>query len=144
MKPAVRQVDIVISRSPAETAAVARRIAATLPHGAIVALNGDLGAGKTVFARGLCEGLGCTADVVSPTFTLVHEYPSPEGLVVHADFYRLGSKADVEALGLDELFAGARCAIVEWAERYPELLPPDALVVSVRAISESEREIVLS
>ncbi len=104
--------------------AVARKLAAALRAGDVVALSGDLGAGKTTFARALLRGLGWTGEVPSPTFTLVQTYSTAPPLW-HVDLYRLDSAAEADALGLDE--ADEAVLVVEWPERLGERLPGDAL-----------------
>lgn len=97
-------------------AALARRIAFSLPRGALLVLTGPLGAGKTTFVKGLAQALGSEATVTSPTYALVHEYPTPEGTLVHVDAYRLPDADALLALGLDELRERARLTVVEWGE----------------------------
>lgn len=98
------------------TVALGRRLAAGLRPGDLLALHGELGAGKTCLVRGLAAGLGCDpAAVRSPTFVLHHVYPSPRATLHHLDLYRLGDGADVSVLDLDGLLAGGIVA-VEWAE----------------------------
>lgn len=102
----------------------------------VVALSGDLGAGKTTFTQGVAAGMGIDAAITSPTFTLVNEYETPEGLwLLHMDSYRLGESTDVATLeaaafGIDELME-TECAvlIIEWAERVRALLPDDTLFI---------------
>jgi len=118
------------------------RLVRTLPPGATVLLIGDLGAGKTTLAKGIVQGLGAaTADEVSsPTFTLIHEYGSPAA-VYHVDLYRLESARDAATLGLDELFDSPALVIVEWGERFPELMPRDRIEIRLRALGDDQREI---
>lgn len=119
--------ETVISPSPEWTEAYAARLAAQTPGGAVFALYGNLGAGKSVFARGFARGLGITEPVTSPTFALVQEYPCPGGrLFVHADMYRIGDPLEVAGTGLeDHLFALETITLVEWAERIEDCLIPD-------------------
>jgi tRNA threonylcarbamoyladenosine biosynthesis protein TsaE len=122
----------VITRSEGETEALARELATELSAGDVVYLVGDLGAGKTTFARGLAAGLGAVAsEVASPTFAILHEYASPGGAVVlrHLDLYRLADRAsDLEILGLPDAVAGAPVA-VEWpGEAIRAALPPTVRV----------------
>jgi tRNA threonylcarbamoyladenosine biosynthesis protein TsaE len=99
---------------------------------ALVVLHGDLGAGKTTLVQAICRGLGVTEPVTSPTFALIHEYPSPAGRVVHCDLYRLESPRDVAALGLDDLLADpAVIMLVEWPDRAGALLPQATLSVTL-------------
>lgn len=115
--------------TPAETLAAGRALAAGLRAGDVLALVGPLGAGKTQFVKGLAAGLGLDAEgVTSPTFTLLHEYRRPGARLplCHFDFYRLETAAEAAALGLEEIFDGDGVTAVEWADRFPELLPPGA------------------
>lgn len=120
----------VESRSPEETLAWGRRLGRLAEPGDFFALVGPIGAGKSVFARGLLEGLGVEADRGSPTFTLVHEYRGRLP-ACHLDLYRLGTDAAREDLGYDELFHGDGVTLVEWAELARELWPPDHLEVRI-------------
>ena len=115
---------MTISHNPAETIAFARTLAATLRRGAVLALSGDLGAGKTHFVKGLAAGLGTTASVTSPTFTLLHEYPGGRLPLYHFDFYRLDDADEALRIGLDEYLDGDGACVIEWAEKFPALLPP--------------------
>jgi tRNA threonylcarbamoyladenosine biosynthesis protein TsaE len=123
------------SRSPAETRAAARSLAREVgPSGAVIALRGALGAGKTVFAKGLAEGLGLPSELLaSPTFTIAHELDAPGGLrLVHADLFRVESAVELEDAGwLDWLVPGTLLA-VEWADRWPAELPADRLEIELR------------
>lgn len=106
-----------------ETRAVGRELAAELAPDGILLLSGDLGAGKTVLAQGVAEGLGIAArEVQSPTFNLMREHRGPEGRLVHVDLYRLEPE-DVGALGLEERLAGPGIKVIEWAERLPFPVP---------------------
>jgi tRNA threonylcarbamoyladenosine biosynthesis protein TsaE len=127
--------------SEAETAAVARELAASLDAGAVVLLHGDLGAGKTVFVRGLAEGLGVEPDAVSsPTFTIVQEYRGGRLPLFHVDLYRLDDPREIEDLGLDEIAAGGVLAI-EWADKLPRPAR-DAVVVRI-ALDDDGRTIAM-
>jgi len=114
------------SNSVEATETFGRGLAKRLPGGTVVALEGDLGAGKTVLARGIARGLGVTAPVTSPTFTLVQEYPLPDNRwFFHLDLYRIRGSDDALAFGIEDyLFAPDAVAVVEWAERIQELLVP--------------------
>jgi tRNA threonylcarbamoyladenosine biosynthesis protein TsaE len=112
--------------SEQEAIAFGRELAAGLRSGSVVALIGGLGAGKTHVTKGIAAGLGFGGEVTSPTFTLVHEYTGP-GLrlpVFHFDFYRLDAAAEAVALGWDDYLEREGVCVVEWADRFPELLPP--------------------
>jgi len=113
-------------RSPADTARLAARLAPHLVVGDVIALAGDLGAGKTSFARGLLGALGHAGEVPSPTFTLVQVYDDLPISVWHVDLYRLAIADDLVELGLAEAMAGA-IVLIEWADRAAGLLPADRL-----------------
>ncbi|MEZ4631095.1 MAG: tRNA (adenosine(37)-N6)-threonylcarbamoyltransferase complex ATPase subunit type 1 TsaE [Deinococcales bacterium] len=98
---------------------MANKLIERLPKGSLLILSGDLGAGKTTLVRLMLEALGSDAKVSSPTYTLIHEYPSPQGVVVHIDAYRLGSERLLE-LALDDYLARARLVVVEWGEALRE------------------------
>lgn len=89
---------------------------AQLPHGTLVLLSGPLGVGKTTVTQMIAKALGSDAQVSSPTYTLVNEYPTPQGTLVHIDAYRLGDAMALEQLGLDEYLERGRLVIVEWGE----------------------------
>ena len=113
-------------RSPADTARLAARLAPHLGAGDVIALAGDLGAGKTSFARGLLGALGHSGEVPSPTFTLVQVYDDLPVPVWHVDLYRLAIADDLVELGIAEALAGA-IVLIEWADRAVRMLPPDRL-----------------
>lgn len=132
--------EIFTSRSEEDTKNFGREFSETLSGGNVVLLFGDLGAGKTVFVRGVCEAFGISG-VRSPSFTLINEYESPDGLlIIHADLYRLDPDG-VSATGLDE-YAGDDSAIlfVEWPERWPNP-PADSVRIYFESTSENERTI---
>jgi len=126
--------------SEQETISLGERLALELPARGLVLLIGNLGAGKTTLAKGIVSGLGAAAqeDVSSPTFTLIHEYG--EGRVYHIDLYRLDEPREVATLGLDELLERDALVLMEWGERFPQLLPPQRTEIRLRA-DEDEREI---
>ena len=128
------------TESDAETIEFGRRLAVELPARGVALLIGNLGAGKTTLAKGIVEGLGAALrdEVSSPTFTLIHEYG--EGRVYHIDLYRLDEARAVESLGLDELFERDALTLIEWGERFPELMPPDRTEIRIRALPDGARE----
>ena len=127
-----------------ETIELGRRIAATLPKRAVVLLIGNLGAGKTTLAKGIISGLGAAEpeDVASPTFTLIHEYG--EGRVYHIDLYRLERPEEVATLGLDEIFDREAVVLIEWGERFPQLLPDDRIEIRIESLNEDSRHIEIT
>jgi len=128
------------TQSEEETVALGESLAAELPPQAIVLLIGNLGAGKTTIAKGIVKGLNAAEpdEVSSPTFTLIHQYgPS----VYHVDLYRLESAAQLATLGLEELFDRRAVVLIEWGERFPELIPKDRVEVRLRTTGEHSREI---
>jgi tRNA threonylcarbamoyladenosine biosynthesis protein TsaE len=129
------------TRSEEETIALGRELARELPSGAVL-LIGNLGAGKTTLAKGIVEGRHAAAanEVSSPTFTLIHQYGG-ENPVYHVDLYRLDEVREVEKLGLDDLFASGALVLLEWAERFPSLLPRDRTEIRLRALPDESREI---
>ena len=127
--------------TPEETVEAGRALAARLGPGAAVALVGDLGAGKTHFVRGLAAGWGAhPGEAASPTFALLHEYAAPRGNVHHLDLYRAADLNEVWSAVHDELDHGSGLLVIEWADRFPELVPPDAVWVRIRHAGEGRRE----
>ena len=134
------------SFSENDTEHFAAELAGKLSPGSIVTLQGDLGAGKTVFARGFARGLGITEPVSSPTYTIVQEYLLPDSRrLYHMDLYRINSPESALAFGVDEFFDDNNAfSLVEWPERAGELLPDSAIKVTIRHLNESEREIIVT
>ena len=127
--------------SDEETIELGRMIARSLPKKACVLLIGNLGAGKTTLAKGIVDGLGFAEpeEVVSPTFTLIHEYG--DGQVYHIDLYRLDNAEQVATLGLDDIFDRDAVVLVEWGERFPELMPKARVEIRLSAVGDDERQI---
>jgi tRNA threonylcarbamoyladenosine biosynthesis protein TsaE len=131
-----------VTTGEAGTRAVARALATTLVAGDIVLLRGDLGAGKTVFVKGLAEGLGLDPDAVtSPTFTLVHEYGGGRLPLIHLDLYRLAS-TELDDVGFDPELAGRGVVVVEWAERLAHE-PAGAVTVRIEDAGGDTRRILV-
>lgn len=107
----------------------AAELAAGLQKGSVLALDGDLGAGKTTFVQGLMKGLGFNEPVTSPTFTLVNDYPGGRLPAWHFDFYRIETEGELDRLGWDDYLEREGLVIVEWASRFPHLLPGDTLAL---------------
>ncbi|MFI5053372.1 MAG: tRNA (adenosine(37)-N6)-threonylcarbamoyltransferase complex ATPase subunit type 1 TsaE [Acidimicrobiia bacterium] len=119
-----------VTHSAADTHALAERVGTLLRAGDVVVLAGELGAGKTVFAKGIARALGITEAVVSPTFTIVREYDAPLPLV-HVDVYRLEHLQELHDLGFDDLVGGEAVTVVEWGDRVRAVLPGDRLDVQL-------------
>jgi tRNA threonylcarbamoyladenosine biosynthesis protein TsaE len=131
--------------SEEETIAVGERLARLLPRRAVVLLIGNLGAGKTTLAKGIVKALGAAepAEVSSPTFTLIHEYGDPPR-VYHIDLYRLDEERQVATLGLDELFDRDAITLIEWGEKFPNLMPKEAIEVKLNITGPESRQLVVS
>jgi len=129
--------------SEEETIALGEQIARELPSKAVVLLIGNLGAGKTTLAKGIAQGLGAVAadEVSSPTFTLIHEYGER---VYHIDLYRLDTTAEVATLGLDEIFDRDAVVLVEWGERFLNLMPARRIEIRLEPEGEDGRRIEFS
>lgn len=132
------------TESAAETQAVGAQLARHLRHGDVVALVGDLGAGKTAFTQGLAAGLGITAPVTSPTFVLVNRYRAADGCILqHADCYRLAdASAEMWDIGLTDLMSGDEILVIEWADRIPDLLPAERLEITFAYLAENRRRLM--
>jgi tRNA threonylcarbamoyladenosine biosynthesis protein TsaE len=134
--------EVVITHSEAETTAAGRRLAERLRAGTVILLSGELGSGKTAFVRGLAEGLGIdTAQVSSPTFTLIQEYRGGRLPLHHADLYRLTPR-EVDDIGLEDIAAGGGVTAIEWPDRLPRPLD-HSLSVSIDYGSGDARTIVI-
>jgi tRNA threonylcarbamoyladenosine biosynthesis protein TsaE len=133
------------SSSEEDTRALGRELADTLPERGVVLLIGDLGAGKTTLAQGIAEGRRAARaeDVSSPTFTLIHEYGDPVS-VYHIDLYRLESLEEARRLGLEDIYDSDALVLVEWGERFPELLPNERVEIRIGDAGEGRREIEIS
>jgi tRNA threonylcarbamoyladenosine biosynthesis protein TsaE len=131
-----------ISRNEKETEALGARLARSIPGGAVIAMYGDLGAGKTAFVRGMAQGLELDCRVSSPTFTIVNEYRSGKGFpVYHFDFYRINNISEAFDIGTDEYFGGDGICLIEWPEKIREILPDDCFKVFVHADAEGNRTV---
>jgi tRNA threonylcarbamoyladenosine biosynthesis protein TsaE len=131
------------SSSPEQTAAIARRLVSALDPGTVLALVGQLGAGKTAFVKGLAAGLGIPPrQVVSPTYTLIHEHAGRVPLF-HADLYRLDGPTEVAELGLEDYAERGGILAVEWAERAAGLLPAGTVLVRFEILGVRERLITI-
>ncbi len=132
----------ISSASPEATEAAGERLGRDLRPGAVVALTGELGAGKTCFIQGLVRGLGVAVRATSPTFVLVNQYKGRVP-VYHVDAYRTESLTELIDLGLLELMSGEGVTLIEWADKLPSLLPSDAIHVSIRGVGDEPRLITI-
>lgn len=134
---------IHVTDSPEATRALAKDWAFRLKPGAVLALAGDLGSGKTCFVQGLAEGLGVPAKaaVTSPTFVLIHEYPGGRLPLYHFDFYRLERRQEAIDLHLEEYWDSNGVSVVEWADKFAALFPERTQWIHFKVLSENEREI---
>lgn len=128
--------------SEEETVALGERLARDLPAKQVVLLIGQLGAGKTTLAKGIVKGLGAAQpeEVSSPTFTLIHEY-GRDGRVYHVDLYRLDELRELATLGLEDLFEREAVVLIEWGERFPEILPEERTEIRIRVRDDEGREV---
>lgn len=131
-----------ISRSEAETEKIGEQFAKNLADGTVVAMYGDLGAGKTAFVRGMARGMGLTCRVSSPTFTIVNEYEGQRELI-HFDMYRLNDADELFEIGWEDYLArGAVCA-VEWSEKIEDAFFGDETVLRIEKLGDNERKITI-
>ena len=128
-----------ISKSREETLAFAKEYAKSLRSGDVVLLDGDMGAGKTVFTKGVAKGLGIEEEVASPTYAYMNDY---DGRLFHYDCYRIEAVEQAERLGLADYFDMGGICIIEWAQNIAPLLPRVVKRVIIKKLSENEREIV--
>ncbi len=129
----------MITSNERQTIEFAREYAKTLRPGDVVLLKGEMGAGKTMFAKGIAEGLGIADEITSPTYAYMNDYG---GKLYHFDCYRLKNGAQAEALGLCDYFYADGVCVVEWAENIADVLPDGCKVVEIVKRGETEREIV--
>ena len=133
-----------ISHSPADTEALGEKFGRAAQRGWVIALSGDLGAGKTQFVRGLARGLEIPARVHSPTFTLVNEYGAGRLKLFHLDLYRLETAAQIVSAGVEEFFQPDGVSVIEWAERIYDLRFTiyDLKTVKIEIVDDTERKII--
>lgn len=129
-----------LSKSVKDTLKIAESYAKTLKKGDVVLLNGEMGAGKTAFTKGLAKGLNIKDEITSPTYAYMNDY---DGVLYHYDCYRLSSGEDAEALGLTDYFYMGGVCVIEWGENIKSVLPDTAKTVEIIKKSENERIIKL-
>jgi len=138
------------TKSSDETIELGKRIGSLLQINDVVALTGQLGAGKTTLIQGIAEGLGVKDYITSPTFIIINEYqaclPDRQGKYpfYHVDLYRLETGAEIEELGIEEYFRRGGVCVIEWAEKLGSLMPANAEKIEIEIISENERKICVS
>lgn len=119
------------SFSENDTFEIAKNIAKELKKGSIVCLDGDLGVGKTIFAKGFAKGLGIEDDITSPTFTLVQSYESLDNVLHHFDVYRISDESEMDEIGYEEYFFSDAICLIEWSFLIPDLIPENAIRISI-------------
>ena len=129
---------IYLSNSPNETFAFAKEYAKSLRAGDVVLLDGEMGAGKTLFAKGVAQGLGIDEEVTSPTYAYMNDY---DGRLFHYDCYRIESVEQAEALGLADYFDLGGICLIEWSQNIAPLLPRQVKRVCIRKVDDTRREI---
>ena len=131
-----------ISHSPAETESLGEKFGRAAARGWVIALSGDLGAGKTQFVRGVARGLEISGRVHSPTFTLVNEYGGGRLKLFHLDLYRLETAEQILSAGVEEFLSPGGVSVIEWAERLGKHPTSNFRNVKIETISEMERKII--
>jgi tRNA threonylcarbamoyladenosine biosynthesis protein TsaE len=135
-----------ITHSPEETIAFGRSLVDLLAPPKLVLLRGELGAGKTTLVKGIAAGFSAAEeeDVTSPTFTLVHEYRGPRANLFHIDLYRIEKQRELETLALDDLRTGDSVLLIEWGEKFPQLLDERDAEISLERVDEDTRKIKIT
>lgn len=134
-----------ITHSEQETRKFAQTLAKDI-DGGVVALTGDLGAGKTTFVQGFAKGLGIKDKIISPTFVLIrqHKIPNTPGTLFHADLYRLEDNPNIKELGLEGLWSDPNnLVLIEWAEKIDKYLPKRAVKISIQKTGSNERKFII-
>lgn len=134
----------ITTKSSRDTQRLAEKLAGNLNNGDVVGLIGELGAGKTCFIQGLAKGLNVPESyyVSSPTFTIMKIYPGDKKLY-HFDFYRLTDPVEFDDIGFEDCLGGDGVVVIEWADRFLDLLPKDMIVINFNVVGDNEREIIL-
>ncbi|MDO4621199.1 MAG: tRNA (adenosine(37)-N6)-threonylcarbamoyltransferase complex ATPase subunit type 1 TsaE [Lachnospiraceae bacterium] len=138
---------LIETHDRAETFALGKRLGEAAVPGQIIALTGDLGAGKTTFTQGFAAGLGITEPVTSPTFTIMQIYEEGRLPLYHFDVYRIEEPEEMDEIGYEEAFFGDGVSLVEWADVIPELMPPETIRIDIRrvpSIDDSFRRITIT
>lgn len=133
----------MLSSSPAQTRALGAKLARVLCPGDVLILQGDLGAGKSEFTRGIAQGLGISGPIPSPSFTILNVYEDGTMPLYHFDWYRLNSSEELYEMGMDEYLVGEGVSVVEWPSQCPDAVPEDCLEVVFHILDETNRNIEL-
>ena len=127
----MKEIRIIETHSPEETFAFGKSLGQQAVPGQVLCLDGDLGVGKTVFTQGFAEGLGITGPVNSPTFTIVQVYEEGRLPLYHFDVYRIGDVEEMDEIGYEDYFYGEGVALIEWSTLIEEIIPEDAIHVTI-------------
>ncbi len=133
----------IITHSPEETIKIAEKIGKQLRAGDMIVYKGGLGAGKTTFTRGIATGLGLGDCVSSPTFALVNEYQGKNITLYHFDMYRIQTEDGLESTGFFDYPFSENIAVIEWSENIIDFLPENTINITINAIDENDREIII-
>jgi len=137
----------LVSNSAEETFSLGQKIAVHLAEGSVIALQGELGSGKTCLTKGIASGLGITENVTSPTYTIISEYSCiavPAGVFYHIDAYRINNDEDFEQIGGIEIINGSGISVIEWSERIKKSLPPGTITVTIKITGSVSRSIQIN
>jgi tRNA threonylcarbamoyladenosine biosynthesis protein TsaE len=134
------------THSAEETIALGRKLAAQLRPPKLVVLHGELGAGKTTIVKGIVEGFKAahSKEVSSPTFTLIHEYRSPQAEIYHIDLYRIETQRQLETLGIDDLVSTRSVLLIEWGEKFERFRRERDVEITIESRGENERKVTLT
>ncbi len=141
MKKIIKQ---ITTNSELETKKLARTFARKLKKGDIVGLIGELGSGKTIFTKGIADGMGIKELVTSPSFSILNIYQSKHAKLFHFDLYRLNSKEEFENIGYEEYFEGEGISIIEWADKCMDVLPLQCYLINFDYINKNKRRIAIT
>ena len=135
---------VIITKSEKETFDLGVELAKSLRKGSVICLRGDLGAGKTVFSKGLCEGLGVAECISSPTFTIVNEYEGEKLPVFHFDMYRINTFDDLYSTGFFDYLDSGAVLVIEWSENIIDFIEDESLItIEIKRLGDTEREITI-
>lgn len=144
--PILREGELdIISHSAEQTTRLGMRLGKLLQAGDVICLSGDMGAGKTVFTRGIGRGWGAKSRVTSPTYNLVHQHKrdSDKVLLYHLDCYRMDDSSEIETIGFDDMLEGQAVLVIEWAERINDALPEERLWIELKVTDETRRNFIM-